>query len=143
MMKKRFNFCPACGADKPLVRETRKIEYRYKGETLTIAQPGAWCTACGEGVLDREDAQVAEKRLVEWRSKVNRRIAMMIMETRRKLGLSQEEMATLVGGGPKAFAKYETGAVIPSEGMINLVRLLDTHPELLHELRQKKIAAGA
>ncbi len=142
-MKKRFDFCPACGADKPLVRETRKIEYRYKGESMTIAQPGVWCTICGEGVLDREDAQVAEKRLVEWRSKVNRRIAMMIKQTRRKLGLSQGEMAALAGGGKKAFAKYETGAVVPSEAMINLVRLLDTHPELLRELRREKVAQSA
>jgi HTH-type transcriptional regulator/antitoxin MqsA len=115
--------------------------YRYKGESLTIAQTGAWCTVCGEGILDHQDVRVAEKRLAVWRAKVNQQIAAMIKQTRQNLGLSQEEMAALAGGGKKAFAKYETGAVVPSEAMIHLMRLLGTHPDLLQELRVKKKTA--
>lgn len=140
-VKKSWTFCPSCGTDKPLVRETRKVVYHYKGESITIAHLGAWCTACGEGILDHKDVRVTEKRLAVWRAKVNQQIAAMIKQTRQNLGLSQEEMAALAGGGKKAFAKYETGSVVPSEAMINLVLLLGTHPDLLQELRVKKKTA--
>ena len=43
--------CPSCGGAK-LVRDTRDIQYVYKGETTTISDVrGEFCPACGESVL--------------------------------------------------------------------------------------------
>ena len=137
----RFKFCPACGAAAPLVRETRRMKYRYKGETLAVRQPGDWCRACGEAVLNHADVQATEDKLNAWRQRINKEIAVMIKRVRKELGLTQEEMAEIVGGGKKAFAKYESGTVVPSEAMIRLIRLLGKRPELLMDLRSMKKAA--
>lgn len=137
----KFRSCPACGADRPLVRETRKATYRYKGTSIEIPQDGEWCQVCGEGILSHRDIRANERRLVEWRDRVDREIAPFVKKVRKKLGLTQEEMAAIVGGGKKAFAKYESGTVVPSEAMVNLIRLLDKHPKLLADLRPARRAA--
>ncbi len=57
-----------------------------------------------------------------------------IRRIRRKLGLSQAAAARLTGGGHNAFSRYERGEVAPLPAVINLLRLLDKHPDLLKEL---------
>ena len=47
-----------------------------------------------------------------------------IRAVRKLLGLSQAEAGRLLGGGPKAFSKFETGVVKPSAAFNNLLRLL-------------------
>ena len=54
-----------------------------------------------------------------------------IKRIRRKLHLTQEQMATLLGGGLKGFARYENGQVVQSRAMDNLLRILDRFPESL------------
>lgn len=71
------------------------------------------------------DALVLRER--EEQSKEIRRI-------RRKLGLSQVAAARLTGGGHNAFSRYERGEAAPLPAVVNLFRLLDKHPELLHDL---------
>lgn len=58
-----------------------------------------------------------------------------IQGLRKKLKLSQREAGRLFKVGEKAFDKYERGLVEPSGPTIQLLRLLDRHPELLDELR--------
>ncbi|WP_241782040.1 type II toxin-antitoxin system MqsA family antitoxin [Acidithiobacillus thiooxidans] len=57
-----------------------------------------------------------------------------IRRIRRKLHLTQVEAARLTGGGRNAFSRYERGEASPMPAMMNLLRLLDNHPELLLEL---------
>ena len=46
--------CSSCGAAE-LIHDTRDMPYIYKGETTIIpAVTGAFCSACGEVVLNRE-----------------------------------------------------------------------------------------
>ena len=44
---------------------------------------------------------------------------------RQGLGLTQREAGELLGGGPNAFAKYETGRVTPSTALANLLKVLE------------------
>jgi HTH-type transcriptional regulator/antitoxin MqsA len=47
--------CPACGAAE-LVADCRPITAIIKGQPITVPDVrGAFCPACGEGVLDREN----------------------------------------------------------------------------------------
>lgn len=57
-----------------------------------------------------------------------------IRRIRRKLGLSQVAAARLTGGGHNAFSRYERGEAAPLPAVVNLFRLLDKHPESLHDL---------
>jgi HTH-type transcriptional regulator/antitoxin MqsA len=54
---------------------------------------------------------------------------------RKKLRLTQHQAGKLTGGGHNAFGRYERGEVRPLPAVVNLFRLLDTHPALLDELR--------
>lgn len=49
-------------------------------------------------------------------------------EIREALGLSQAEAGELLGGGPRAFTKYEAGTIRPAASVSNLLRLLEGSP---------------
>lgn len=58
-----------------------------------------------------------------------------VTKVREKLGLSQRAAGELLGGGPRAFQKYEAGKQAVSTPMSNLLRLLVNDPSRLDELR--------
>jgi HTH-type transcriptional regulator/antitoxin MqsA len=58
-----------------------------------------------------------------------------IRRMRTKLKLSQREAGSLFKVGENAFDKYERGLIEPSGPTIQLMALLEKHPELLDELR--------
>lgn len=49
--------------------------------------------------------------------------------------MTQLGAGELLGGGPRAFSKYETGAVKPSAAVNSLLRLLDADPGAIKTLR--------
>ncbi len=55
-----------------------------------------------------------------------------IRRIRLKLGLTQEQAGERIGGGRRAFAKYESGSVQPSAGVANFLRALDRNPHLMN-----------
>jgi len=54
-----------------------------------------------------------------------------IREIRESLGLTQAEAGKVLGGGPQAFTKYESGNQKPSAAMRNLLRVLEVDPDAL------------
>lgn len=62
-----------------------------------------------------------------------------IRTIRERLGLSQTEAGELIGGGARAFTKYESGKVKPAAAVANLLRLLDENPQLLETLTGKPL----
>jgi DNA-binding transcriptional regulator YiaG len=62
-----------------------------------------------------------------------------IRRIREKLGLSQVEAGELIGGGPRAFTKYEGGAIKPAASIANILRMLDANPAALAALTGKKL----
>lgn len=61
-----------------------------------------------------------------------------IRAIRERLGLSQAEAGELLGGGPRAFTKYEAGAVKPAAAVVALLRLLEHDPPTLRRLQASK-----
>jgi len=59
-----------------------------------------------------------------------------IVKVRKKLSLDQKQAAELFGGGVNAFSRYETGKTKPPLALVQLLKLLDRHPEQLEELRR-------
>ena len=51
-----------------------------------------------------------------------------IRAIRERLGLTQVKAGELIGGGPRAFTKYESGIAIPSAAAVRLLRVLDADP---------------
>ena len=126
--------CPDCGAQ--MNRETRSEEIVHKDRTLTVRQPGFYCTVCDEVVLTIDDIKVTEPAIVDFRAKTEGLLsAVEITQIREQiLHLSQRQAGMILGGGPRAFQKYESRKVTVSRPMSNLLRLLRKHPEHLKDL---------
>lgn len=62
-----------------------------------------------------------------------------IRRIRQKLGLSQVEAGELLGGGPRAFTKYEAGTIKPSASTANIMRLLNANPPAIITLSGGKV----
>lgn len=61
-----------------------------------------------------------------------------IRAIRKSLGLTQVEAGELLGGGPRAFTKYEAGTTKPAAAVANLLRLLDSDPSALSKLTGRR-----
>ena len=63
-----------------------------------------------------------------------------IRRIREKVGLSQAEAGELLGGGPRAFTKYESGTIKPTTATANILRMLDAKPSSIITLSGGKVA---
>lgn len=126
--------CPNCG-DGKLKRGTRSVPFTYRGSTIKVKQPGAWCDACGEGVLSPEDLVVTTKARHDAIASTDGLLtAGEIRAIRLKLGLSQAQASKYFGGGVNAFSRYERGETMQPRALDQLLRVLDKHPKQLKEL---------
>jgi len=130
--------CLCCGAAE-LIHDTRDMPYTYKGENTTIpAVTGDFCPACGEVVLNREQGDRYSEMVGLFQRQVNAAYVDpdYIAKVRRKLNLDQRQAAELFGGGVNAFSRYENGKTKPPLALVELLKLLDRHPDLLTEVVQ-------
>jgi len=129
--------CPVCGAAQ-LIHDTRDLPYTYKGETTVIAAVTAdFCPACDESITDAAETGRVMREMQAFNKQVNAAIVDpgFIAGVRKKLHLGQREAAEVFGGGINAFSRYENGKTKPPLALVKLFKLLDRHPELLHEVR--------
>jgi len=116
----------------------KTIRISHKGLSADVKGLSGWrCGSCGEIRFDRESAKryaaAGDKLVLAARAAEQSEIRRI----RRKLGLSQAMAAKLTGGGHNAFSRYERGEATPLPAVMNLLRLLDRHPELLKELTSR------
>ena len=129
--------CPACGGAE-LLHDTRNLPYTYKGKKTVIPSvTGDFCPACAESVLDAAESERVMREMLAFNRQVNAAALDpgFIATVRKKLGLDQREAAELFGGGVNAFSRYETGRTKPPLSLVKLLKVLDRHPDLLHEIR--------
>jgi HTH-type transcriptional regulator/antitoxin MqsA len=82
-----------------------------------------------------------ERQLYDFRAGVDGYLTTTeVRRIRKKLGLTQRQAGEIFGGGHNAFSRYESGSARPPKSTDTLLRLLDKHPELLHELPKGKAA---
>jgi HTH-type transcriptional regulator/antitoxin MqsA len=132
--------CPVCTQGK-LERGTQLQAFRYKGKTLRYEQPGAWCTTCGEGILENADMNATERLLSDFRANLDGYLTSTeVRRIRKKLGLTQKRAEEMLGSEQSTFSRYESGGARPPRALDTLLRLLDHHPELLQEIPKGKAA---
>lgn len=128
--------CPETG--KPMVRDIRPMTFTYKGHSVTIDMPGWYCNESDESIHTGEDMKVSDAALQALKIKVENLLAPEdVRRIRLKMGLTQRQAGTLIGGGPNAFQKYEAGDVTVSKGISNFLRMLERHPEEVEELKKQ------
>jgi HTH-type transcriptional regulator / antitoxin MqsA len=129
--------CPSCGG---LMRYERRHDVlSYKGLERVVKLLGWWCTACEEAILDGKALAESELAFLELKAEVDEVLGPAeVAAVRVRLRLSQRKAGHLLGGGPRAFQKYESGKQAVSVPMSNLLLLLDNDPERLRELQAVK-----
>ncbi|PBB66153.1 XRE family transcriptional regulator [Mesorhizobium sp. WSM4312] len=119
-----------------LTRQVRPFTVTYKGESMIVDLPGYYPASQGEGVHVGDDMTAVDAALRALKEKIDGVPApATIRRMRTKLKLSQREAGSLFKVGENAFDKYERGLIEPSGPTIQLMTLLERHPELLDELR--------
>jgi HTH-type transcriptional regulator/antitoxin MqsA len=137
--------CPECGGQMRYEAHDDKLE--HKGRKRTIKTLGWWCTRCGEAILSGKPLLAHERAFLELKAEVDQVMGPDdVARSRVKLGLSQRRAGELLGGGPRAFQKYESGKQAVSLPMSNLLRLLEKDPSRVKEIvassRRPRIARG-
>jgi HTH-type transcriptional regulator/antitoxin MqsA len=119
-----------------LSRDVRPFTIAYKGHSVTVDLPGYYPAGDGDGVHVGDDMAVADVALRELKERVDGVPSpATIRRVRAKLKLSQRAAGAVFKVGPSAFDKYERGLIEPSGPTIQLITLLDRHPELIADLR--------
>ncbi len=126
--------CPETGL--PMERGERPLVLSYKDQTITVAMPGWYSEGSAEGVHTNEDMKVTDRALNVLKARADKLLEPLeIKRIRKKLGLTQVEAGEILGGGPRAFQKYESGDALPSRAICTALRLLDKDPGGLEILR--------
>ena len=126
--------CPACGHSE-MVSKKRDETLSHGGQSLTLhGMRGDFCEVCGEGVWDGE----SYRRYAEAQSALLKSVkgdpAGEIRRIRKRLKLTQAQLAEAFGVGKAAFSRYERGETRPPAPVVKLLRLLERHPDLLKEM---------
>lgn len=119
--------CPETGA--PMRRGIRPLTLEYKGATTTFDMPGWYSDAAEEAIYTGEDMKVSDRALNRLKASVEGLLSSdEIKRVRQRLGLTQEQAGELIGGGPRAFQKYEADDLLPSRAISSALLLLDRDP---------------
>jgi HTH-type transcriptional regulator/antitoxin MqsA len=130
---------PETGA--PLHRDTRPMTLTYKGSSITVDMPGWYGDGPDESVFDGVDLKIYDRALNRLKARAEGLLEPEeIRRVRKRLRLTQEAAGELIGGGPRAFQKYEAGDLLPSRAVCNALLLLDHNPSSLTVLQSRQMA---
>jgi len=96
-----------------------------------VEVPGWYAEGDGDAIHSGEDLRAYNEAFKALREEYVARIK----SVRKKLGLTQEEAGVIIGGGKRAFQKYESGRMPPSDAAVGLIEILARHPEEVATLR--------
>ncbi len=117
-------------------RGVRPMVLEYKGARTKFDMPGWYCDESDESIHTGEDMKVSDRALNRLKATTEALpLPEEIKRIRTKLGLTQEAAGELIGGGPRAFQKYEAGDLLPSRAIGSALALLDRDPTGLSILR--------
>ena len=134
--------CPKTG--EPMHRDVQSMTLTYRGESITFDMPGWYCDSSDESIHTGQDMKVSDRILNRLKARAEGLLEPEeIRRIRKKLGLSQTDAGQMIGGGPRAFQKYESGDSLPSRAISSALVLLDHDPGALTLLRTRQIPAPA
>jgi HTH-type transcriptional regulator/antitoxin MqsA len=124
-------------------RAVRPMTLEYKGAQITFDMPGWYSDASDESIHTGEDMKVSDRALNRLKAATEGLpLPEEIKRIRVKLGLTQEAAGELIGGGPRAFQKYEAGDLLPSRAIGSALALLDHDPAGLSVLHARPYMAA-
>jgi putative zinc finger/helix-turn-helix YgiT family protein len=119
-MKKQIPDCPNGHGVMKVARTDKKIMFRDMA--ITVAAEQYRCPTCGFGAATVEQAAAAQKALADaYRKRVGLLTAQQIADGRKKMGLTQGELAERANIGIASIKRWE-GTTIQSRSMDRLLR---------------------
>jgi HTH-type transcriptional regulator/antitoxin MqsA len=122
---------------KTLRRDVRTQTVSFGSMTRTVKAPGWYPDDNTDSIYSGADLAESDQAFRELKADY----AAHVRKVRKKLNLTQEEAGRIIGGGRRAFQKYESGATPPSDAAVGLIELLHRHPEDLEFLKSLRTAA--
>lgn len=119
-----------------LHRDIRPVEFEFKGKKFVVKMSG-WFPAKGDdGIFTKEDRKAYNKALNKIKAEVEKLMSPEeIRATRKQLQLTQRQAGEILGGGKNAFQKYESGEILPSKAISNLLKVLSINPKLMEVIK--------
>lgn len=128
--------CPVCELGL-LHAETYSDEFQHNGKASLVTGLERYrCDRCASDPVLTDQIRRNQLRICDQKRRSDGYLTgAEIKAIRERLRLSQSQAATLFGGGPNAFSKYERGEVIQGLSMDRLIRSAAHFPPVLHFLR--------
>ena len=134
--------CPETGS--VMYRDIRPMTIKHKGRQVEIQMPGWYCDESDESIHTGDDMKISDRALNRLKAEVeNLLVPETVRRIRMRLGLSQKDAGRLIGGGPNAFQKYESGDVLVSHGVASALLLLERDPSGLSVLKEQRLRENA
>ena len=122
---------------KVLRRDVRQQTVSVGSLSRVVDVPGWYPDDDSDSIHSGADLKASNETFQELRAAYAERVKTV----RKRLKLTQEEAGRIIGGGRRAFQKYESGATPPSDAAVGLLEILNRHPEEIETLRQLRATA--
>src|SRR5687768_568466 len=122
---------------KELRREVREQTVVVGSLARTVDVPGWYPDDDSDAIHSGVDLKASNEAFKALREEY----AAHVKSVRKKLGLTQEEAGAIIGGGKRAFQKYESGRTPPSDAAVGLIEVLARHPEEVAMLRAFRLVS--
>jgi len=132
------NLCDAC-CEGQLHSAMRNEEFEYKGTHSQLLIHFSACDICKAEILDASNLLENKREWVRFKKRIDHiPLGREIAKMRKEHQLSQLLAASIFGGGPVSFSKYENDDLIPDESMVNLLKLAIAYPDTVRRLSKLK-----
>ena len=143
------HICPKCSTENSFAELTTTEYIDVRGEEIKLEVPILRCNACGEEYYNfEEDIDVLDQAYREYRNKHNMIQPEQLKSFRKEYGLTQHELANLLGWGGATISRYENGALQDEAhdktlqlamDPENLQKLILDKPNALSENKREKV----
>ena len=107
-----MRYCPYCEADTAVEEIVRNETYTVRGEKIGVRARVLVCKGCGNDLFDPEREEETLRAVYNgYRRRRGLLTSDEIRQLRRSYGLSQRQLARLLGWGIVTIQRYEKGAV--------------------------------
>lgn len=131
-------FCAECGAPK-MRRTDEPITDTFKGTKITVRGVGHWvCDSCGEVIFSADDLKdYAEAENAAFREMHGLLSPSEIRAIREDYGLTQAQFEAVLGVKSPTVSRWETGAIVQTKPIDNLMRMFRNHQCVADDLLQQ------
>ncbi len=131
LIRKVHMSCPLCGKTHELEERKRSVTITLKGEEITYEERFYFCTNAAEDENEFETGAMTNANLLNARNAYRIKKGLLtsdeIVAIRESYGLSQVDLAKLLGWGEATISRYESKA-IQDEAYDTMLRLVKDNP---------------